>query len=95
MTEDDIEDVERFVHTSDRSFNERGIVFKEEASAQLKYAQRMRKLAKILPTGSINVITPKSVPSPKSFYLIAHELYLKKPTSSKSTLIALMQSMET
>jgi hypothetical protein len=52
LTESDVEDDERFVHTSDSSSNERGIVLKEEASAQLKYTQRMRKLAKILPTGS-------------------------------------------
>jgi hypothetical protein len=70
-------------------------VLKEEASAQLKYAQRMRKLAQILPTGSINVITPKSVPSPTLFFLIAHELLLKNPTFSKSILTALMQSMVT
>ncbi len=95
LSESDIEDIERFVHTSDSSFNERGIVLKKEASAQLKYAQRMRKLAKMLPTGSINVISPKSIPSPKSFFLIAHELYLKNPIFSKSILTALMQSMVT
>ncbi len=58
LTESDIEDVEHFVHTSDSSFNERGAVLKEEASAQLKYAHRMRKLAKILPTGSIMLSHP-------------------------------------
>ena len=63
MTESDIDDAERFMHTSDSSFNERGIVLKEEASAQVIYAQRMRKLAKILPMGSIKVIPPISVPS--------------------------------
>jgi hypothetical protein len=74
LTESDIEDAERFMHTSDStSFNERGIVLNEEASAQVKYAQRMRKLAKILPTGSIKIITSMSVPSPKSFFLMAHE----------------------
>ncbi len=95
MTESDIEDAERFMHTSDSSFNERGIVLKVEASAQVKYAQRIRKLAKILPTGSIKVITPMSVPSPKSFFLMAHELYLNNPTFSKSFLTSLMESMVT
>ncbi len=52
-------------------------------------------LAKSLPTESIKVVTPKSVPSPKSFFLIAHELYLKNPTFNKSILTAMMQSMET
>ena len=61
----------------------------------MKYAQRMRKLTKILPTGSIKVVTPRSVPSPKSFFLIAHELYLKNPTFSKSILTSLMESMVT
>jgi hypothetical protein len=70
-------------------------VLKEEASAQVKYAQRMRKLAKILPTGSIKVITPMSVPSPKSFFLMAHELYLNNSTFSKSILTSLMESMVT
>jgi hypothetical protein len=41
------------------------------------------------------LITPKSVPSPKSFFLIAHEFYLKNLTFSKSILTALMQSMVT
>ncbi len=68
---------------------------KGRASAQVKYAQRMRKLTKILPTGSIKVVTPRSVPSPKSFFLIAHELYLKNPTFSKSILTSLMESMVT
>ncbi len=71
------------MYSSDISLNERGMVLKEEASAQVKNAQRMRKLTKILPTGSIKVV---SVPSPKSFFLIAHELYLKNPRFSKSIL---------
>ena len=52
-------------------------------------------LAKSLPTGSINVVTPKSVPSPKSFFLIAHKLYLNNPTFKKSILTAMMHSMVT
>jgi hypothetical protein len=95
LAQSDIEDVESFVHTSDSSFNERGIVLKKEASAQLKYTQRMRKLAKIGPTGSINIFRPNSVSSPKSFFLIAHELYLKNPTFRKSILTALLHSMVT
>ena len=95
LTESDIDDAERFMYSSDISLNERGMVLKEEASAQVKYVQRMRKLTKILPTGSIKVVTPRSVPSPKSFFLIAHELYLKNPTFSKSILTSLMESMVT
>ena len=70
LTESDIEDAQRFIYTCDISFNERGLVLKEEASAQVNFAQRMRKLTKILPPGSIKVITLRSVPSPKSFFLI-------------------------
>jgi hypothetical protein len=84
LSESGIEDAQRFIYTCDISFNESGLVLKEEASVQVKFAQRMRKLRKILPTGSIKNITPRSVPSPKSFFLIAHELYLKNPTFSNS-----------
>jgi hypothetical protein len=93
LTESDIEDAGHFMLTRNICLNERGMVLKEEASAQVKYAQRMRKLTKILPTGSIKVVTPRSIPSPKSFFLIAHELYLKNPTFSKSILTSLMESM--
>jgi len=95
LTDSDIDDAERFMYSSDMSLNERGMVLKEEASAQVKYAQRMKKLTKKLPTGSIKVVTPRSVPSPKSFFLLAHALYLKDPTFSKSILTSLMESMVT
>jgi hypothetical protein len=95
LAESDIDDAERFMHSSDISLNKKGMVLKEEASAQVKYAQRIRKLTNILPKGSIKVVTPRSVPSPKSFFLIAHELYLKNPTFSKSILTSLMESMVT
>ena len=65
LTESDIEDAGRFMLTRNICLNETGMVLKEEASAQVKYAQRMRKLTKILPTGSIKVVTTRSVPSPK------------------------------
>jgi hypothetical protein len=87
-TELDIKDAERFLHCSDSSFNEIGKALKKEAAAQVEYAKRMSKLATSLPTESINVITPKSGPSPKSFFLIAQELYLNNPTFNKSILTA-------
>ncbi len=52
-------------------------------------------LAKSLPTGSINVVTPKSVPCPESLFLIAHKLYLNNPTFNKSILTAMMHGMVT
>ncbi len=94
LTEIDIEDA-NFLHCSDSSFHEKGKTFKKENAAQVKYAKRMSMLAKSLPTESINVVTPKSVPSPKSFFLIAHELYLNNPTFNKSVLTAMMHSMVT
>jgi hypothetical protein len=86
-----------FFHCSDSSFNEKGKAFKKENATQVEYAKRMSMLAKSLPlpTGSINVVTPKSVPSPKSFFLIAHELYLNNPTFNKSILTAMIHSMVT
>jgi hypothetical protein len=95
LTESDIDDAECFMHSSDISLTERGMVLKEKASAQGNYVQRMRKLTKILPMGSIKVVTPRSVSSPKYFFLIAHELYLKNPTFSKSILTSLMENMVT
>ncbi len=61
----------------------------------MENAKKMSMLAKSLPTGSINVVTPKSVPSPKSFFLIAHELYLNNSMFNKSILTAMMHSMVT
>ncbi len=95
MTEIDIKDAKHFLHCSESSFNEKGKAFKKENAAQVEHAKRMSMLAKSLPTGSINVVTPKSVPSPKSFYLIAHELYLNNPTFNKYILTAMMHSMVT
>jgi hypothetical protein len=95
LTEIDIKDAKRFLHCSDSSFNEKGKAFKKENAAQVEYAKRMSMLAKRLPTGSINVVTPKSVPSPKSFFLIAHELYLNNPRFNKPFLTAMMHSMVT
>jgi hypothetical protein len=95
LTEIDIKDAKHFLHCSDRSFNEKGKAFKKENAAQVEYAKRMSMLAKSLPIGSINVVTPESVPSPKSFFLIAHELYLNNPTFNKSILTAMMHSMVT
>ncbi len=67
LTELDIKDARRFVHCNDTSFNDNGRTLKNECAAQVEYAKRMSMLAMRLPNVSINVITPKSVPSPKSF----------------------------
>ena len=93
LTELDIKDAKHFLHCSDSNFNEKGTAFKKENAAQVEYAKRMSMLAKSLPSGSIKVVTPKSVPCPKSFFLVAHELYLNNPTFNKSILAAMMQSM--
>ncbi len=95
LTEIDIEDAKRFLHCSDSSFNEKGKAFKKENVAQVEYVKRMSMLAKSLPPRSIIVVTPQSVPSPKSFFLIAHELYLNNPTFNKSFLTTMMHSMVT
>jgi hypothetical protein len=65
LTELDIKDARRFLHCSDSSFTEIGRALKKEAKAQVEYAKRMSMLAKSLPSGSIKVVTPKSVPCPK------------------------------
>ncbi len=95
LTEIDTKDAKCFLHCSDSSFNEKGKAFKKENAAQVEYAKRMSMPAKSLPTGSINIVTPKSVPSPKSFFLIAHESYLNNPMFNKSILTAMMHSMVT